>query len=219
VAIRPEPTLRHYDPERIEYWITEGGRGVRRQLTRQTRLPLDIPFSWGRIRVVDRLKISNDFIAFGGRLTADLIGDSVVAVFDSQAPILRHGGHSQAWDHGAECASAFFGRLLLRVDVVPGFEARLSAATPVARYAAFVADAVRRYRPSPALREDHPELWAVLQAEDRRLHAEHPADCAAGGELLAAFAGAARPEKTRREDDIPDEHAGWRHSVVVGVRS
>ncbi len=27
VAIRPHPTLAHYDPEVFEYWVNSGGRG------------------------------------------------------------------------------------------------------------------------------------------------------------------------------------------------
>ena len=41
VALRPAPTLRHYDPERVEYWVTVAGRGVRRVLTRDTKLPVE----------------------------------------------------------------------------------------------------------------------------------------------------------------------------------
>ena len=36
VALRSEPTLRHYDPESVEYWATDGGRGTRRTLQRTT---------------------------------------------------------------------------------------------------------------------------------------------------------------------------------------
>ena len=32
VALREKPTLHHYDPEAVEYWITESGRGARRTL-------------------------------------------------------------------------------------------------------------------------------------------------------------------------------------------
>ena len=36
--------------------------------------------------------------------------------FTSPAPLLRRGGHSQAWDPPAEWLGGFFGRLLLAVD-------------------------------------------------------------------------------------------------------
>lgn len=184
VAFRPEPTLRHYDPEIVQYWVTVAGRGVQRLLTRQTSLPVETEFSWGLIRIVDRLKVSNEYLTFGGGLSAASIQDATVAVFTSTAPMLRRGGHSQGWDHGAECVGAFFSRLLVAVDYVPGFEGRLAAAPPRGRYAAFVHDIVERYRTSPELRSDHPELWILLDAEARRLQRDHPVKWAVGLELL-----------------------------------
>ena len=180
VALRPAPTLRHYDPERVEYWVTVAGRGARRVLTRDTKLPVDCEFSWGMIRIVDRLKVSNEYLTFGGRLAAASIEGATVAVFTSSTPLLRRGGHSQGWDHGAEGLGAFFGRLLVAVDFTPGFEARLAAASPLARYAAFVSDVVGRYRTNAALRSGHPELWALLETEQRRMQVDHEVEWADG---------------------------------------
>ena len=39
VALRPAPTLQHYDPEAVDYWVTEGGRGQRRTLTHDALMP------------------------------------------------------------------------------------------------------------------------------------------------------------------------------------
>jgi hypothetical protein len=183
VAIRDAPTLRHFDPEAVEYWVSEGGRGVRRTLTRATALPIDTDFSWGLIRVVDRLHVSNEYLTFGGQLVAESMGDVVVAVFTSPAPLLRRGGHSQSWDQAADSLGAFFSRFLLAVDYAPGFEARAAAAGPVARYAAFLVDAMRRCRSSPELRSDRPDLWALLLAEARRLCANRPREWEAGEAL------------------------------------
>lgn len=185
IAIRDRPTLRHYDPELVEYWVSDDGRGRPRALTYDTRLPISTDFSWGLIRIVDRLMVTNEYLTFGGHLAAQAIGGDTVCVFASPVPLLRRGGHSQAWDHGAESVGAFFGRLLLAVDIVPGFEADLSAATPAQRYAAFIADIVARYRASPILRDCHSELWALLEAEAEALTAD-AATWSAGRALLAS---------------------------------
>jgi len=185
VAFRPEPTLHHYDPELVQYWTTVGGRGVQRVLTRVTAMPVDSEFSWGLVRIVDRLKVSNEYLTFGGRLAAASIMDTTIAVFTSPAPLLRRGGHSQGWDEGAESIGAFFGRLLVAVDYAPGFETRLAEAAPLVRYAAFVSDVVGRYRASPALRSGHPEFWALLESEERRLQHDHAPMWAEGASLLA----------------------------------
>jgi hypothetical protein len=183
VALRPVPTLRHYDPEKVEYWISEDGRGARRTLTRASQMPIHAGYSWGVIRIVDRLHVTNEYLSFGGRLSAELVDGVVVAVFTSPVPILRRGGHSQDWDEGAATLGAFFSRLLLAVDVAPGFEARTTSADPVTRYAAFVADTMARYRASPTVRLARPRLWTLLQAEERGLREDHPIEWAAGDAL------------------------------------
>jgi hypothetical protein len=194
VALRRVPTLHHYDPERIDYWVTAGGRGSAREITRASRLPLKAEFSWGLIRIIDRLGVSNEYLTFGGQLAADAVDDTVVAVFSSPAPLLRRGGHSQGWDRGADSVGAFFGRVMLAVDFVPGFESQFGGVGPLARYAAFVADTVGRYRGSAILRADHAELWTTLQTEEHRLRATHPRDWATGLDLLAAIGPRNRAE-------------------------
>ena len=183
VALREAPTLHHYDPEAVEYWVTESGRGARRTLTRDTPLPIERPFSWGLIRIIDRLHVTNEYLTFGGQLSAEMVDGVAIAVFNSPAPLLRRGGHSQGWDDGAEKVGAFFSRFLLAVDVAPGFESRAAQADPITRYAAFLADAMARYRASPMLRNDQPSLWTLLQAEERRLQANNPSEWA-GGEAI-----------------------------------
>jgi hypothetical protein len=184
VALRAAPTLRHFDPESVEYWASEGGRGVRRTIDRSSRLPLETEFSWGVIRIVDRLRVTNEYLTFGGRLAAADLDGVVIAVFTSPAPLLRRGGHSQGWDDGAESLGAFFGRLKIAVDYAPGFERRAAEADPVSRYAAFVADAMARYRTCPAMREEQAgRLWNVLLAEERRLQAICPEAWARGVDL------------------------------------
>ena len=183
VALRTAPTLRHYDPESVEYWVSEAGRGARRSLTRESQMPIEIDFSWGLIRIVDRLHVTNEYLTFGGRLSADLVDGVVMAVFTSAAPLLRRGGHSQGWDRGADSLGAYFGRFLRAVDYAPGFEDRAARAEPVVRYAAFLADATARYRASTMLRAEQAELWNLLQAEERRLRAKFPGEWSAGEEL------------------------------------
>ena len=128
--------------------------------------------------------MTNEYLTFGGHLTAADIDGVTVAVITSPAPILRRGGHSQRWDEGAENVGAFFARLLLAVDYTTGFEQRLAMATPLTRYAAFLIDTATRYRASPSLRASHPDLWLLIENAERRLHADHPDDWTLGRDLL-----------------------------------
>lgn len=183
VALRPQPTLRHFDPEQVEYWVTDHGRGVHRQLAIGSPLPLELEFSWGLIRIVDRLKVTNEYLTFGGWLAAQRVGDAVIATFTSPAPLLRRGGHSQGWDVAADSIGAYFGRMLLAVDYQPGFEQAAAAAGPLDRYAAFVADAAARFRSSLALRATQPDQWALIRAEEQRLRAVSRGAWIRGAEL------------------------------------
>jgi hypothetical protein len=189
VALRDEPTHRHFDPEKVAVWVSRGSRGARLEITRATR-QLDAEFSWGTIEIVDRLGISNEYVSFGGHLTVSDVGTMTVVALVSSAPILRRGGHSQGWDEAAVDLGAYFGRLMIAVDYVAGFEARIAAAPPLVRYAAFIADSAMRHRASEALREAHPALWALLRAEEDRLRRDHPTEWTDG---IAQTAAAGMP--------------------------
>jgi hypothetical protein len=185
VAMRERPELDHFDPERVDLWVSRDGRGVPLQLTRQSP-PYDGEYSWGTIAIRDRLGVTNQYVSTGGHLTFGDVDGLSMAIFVSPAPILRRGGHSQGWDAAAADLAAWFARLMIAVDYVPGFEARLAAAGSSARYAAFVADAARRHRPSPTLRDEHEALWPLLCAEAHRMAHDHPAAWADGLAILEA---------------------------------
>ena len=186
VALRPAPTLHHYDPEAVEYWVTDGGRGERRTLTIKTPMPRSEDYSWGMIRLVDRLSVSNECLTFGGHLDAALIDDVVIAAFASPAPLLRRGGHSQGWDPGADAIGGFFGRMMVAVDFKPGFEALFGDAAPLTRYAAFVRDTDKRRRTARSATRVDDDLGRLLRHEAERLQASAPEEWDAAGALLVA---------------------------------
>lgn len=185
VAIRAQPTLRHYDPELVEYWITgPKGFGVHETITFASRLPRETEFSWGRITVVDRKGVANRYLSFGGTLRAERIEGEVICVFESTAPLLRRGGHSQGWDTGAHSVGGFFGRFRAAAGYQHDFE-RLAADTdPVTRYAAFVNELMVRYRSSEFLRDHYPKLWTIMLGEEKRLKRDEARAWSAGAELL-----------------------------------
>jgi hypothetical protein len=187
VALREIPTLRHFDPELVTYWRTdELGRGRQRDLTLESPFPIDVAVSWGPIEIVDRLNESNTFFTVGGRLRAARLEDgSAVATFASPGPILSRGGHSQAYDRLAAELTAFFARVLVPIDFVPGAESLVSRATPLTRYAAFLRFDVERIVGSELVRESYGPDARVVRAEAARLRRRHPEDWEAGGRLLA----------------------------------
>ena len=125
------------------------GAGLPR-LDRQARLPLDSSYAWGRISVSDRLGVGNGFISFGGQVRAALAGDGTAYVsFTSPAPILRVSGHSQGVDPLAAEAGAFFARIKIPIDFVPGTETLIAEASPLALYSAFVQTIRERMKARP----------------------------------------------------------------------
>lgn len=185
VAIRPRPTLKHYDPELVEYWITgPRGFGVLETLTLASRLPRASVFSWGRITVSDRKGVANRYLTFGGTLHAERIDGEVICVFESPAPLLRRGGHSQGWDTGAHSVGGFFGRFRAAAGYQHEFEQLAAKTDPVTRYAAFVNELMVRYRSSEYLRDHYPKLWTVMLTEEKRLQRDHRQEWADGAELL-----------------------------------
>jgi hypothetical protein len=139
VAIRPQPTQQHFDPESIDYWTSDGLRGHAAKLERDGRFPIVGDYAWGKITLTDRLGIENAFLSFGGTLRAQITPEATVLVdFASNAPILRWSGHSQAADPLAAEVGSFFARLKVPIDFVPGTETLIAKAAPRTLYCAFI---------------------------------------------------------------------------------
>jgi hypothetical protein len=190
VGLRRVPTLNHFDPERIDYWVTQERHGTPASIDWPTRVPELSEFSWGTIHIVDRLGVSNEFLAFGGKLEVRRIEEVKVAVFSSDAPIVARGGHSQTWERGSHEITAYLAKLRAAADPRGDVERRLARLSPVARYAAFIRSSLvvvsETERRAGWSRAD----TAILARERRRLQQDWTDDWAAGG-ILCAWLGAA----------------------------
>ena len=150
VALRPQPTERHFDPELISFYVPAARRGAMVSIDRATALrPPARRVLWGHVHVVDRFGIENRFVTFGGRLAAAEISPELIVVdLASPGPIVRWGGHSQGTDRLAAEIGAFFGRLIVPVDLRPGVEGVVDDLPPLRLYAAFLTDLERRLAPT-----------------------------------------------------------------------
>jgi hypothetical protein len=184
VALRDQPTLHHFDPEEVSYWRFDGEHGRLATLERRTDIAGEHPFSWGRIRIVDRLKVENDFLGFGGTMrVADVDPSTRIVQFHAPAPIFRWAGHSQGLDWLTDEVGAFFARLMVPIDFEGGAERLIGEAGPAALYAAFVQDAWRRFAATRLEEEAEPELARWARREGHRLEAADPEAVRAGREL------------------------------------
>jgi hypothetical protein len=189
IALRDRPTLRHFDPEAVAYYRPVSGGAALTTIDRHNPAPVggrsDRPVLWGHVHVLDRIPVENRFLTFGGDLRMATI-DSTLTVADlwSPAPIVRWGGHSQGTDALTQAIGAFFGRLIVPVDFVPGAAARIDALLPEVLYRAFLADARRRASAAALLNAGRSDLDAWLAAAWARAQGSSAA-CAAAEELLA----------------------------------
>jgi hypothetical protein len=186
VSLRREPTVQHFDPEAVRYWHTgQDRRGHATELEFGTPTPVTGTFTWGKIEVIDRFGVENNFVTLGGKVEADRVSDEeLVAVFRSPAPILRTGGHSQAVDQVALELAAFFARAMVPIDFDPGVEEAIAAADPLSRYAGFVAFEAERYHGHPLLRQEHAAQAQILSGEAERLRTTQPGAWERGNALL-----------------------------------
>ena len=184
VALRPNPTLSHFDPETIDCWTCEAGRGKATQLDRDTRYPLATDYAWGLISLADRLGVTNQFLSFGGALRAQATPDATVLLdFSSNAPILRGSGHSQGADPLAAEVGSFFARIKVPIDFVPGAEALVAKASPLTLYCAFIQFVRDRLTQARGLREANRWLADWSSRESQRMETSGADYWAAGAEL------------------------------------
>jgi hypothetical protein len=150
VALRDSPTHRHFDPETVACYAPSGRVAALTTLDRATatrRCWRPSRALWGHVHVIDRIPVENRFLTFGGELRMAEIDPSLTIVdLWSHAPIVRWGGHSQATESLAEAIGAFFGRLIVPVDFVPGAAERIDGLPPEVIYRAFLLDVLTRER-------------------------------------------------------------------------
>lgn len=196
IALRPQPTLQHYDPEKISYWTSDGVRGRAAQMDRETKFPVNADYAWGQIELADRLGIKNEFLSFGGAVRAQMTPDATVLIdFSSHAPILRWSGHSQASDPLAAEVGAFFGRIKVPIDFVPGAETLVAKAAPRTLYCSFIQFVRERLTQAQSLREANRWLSEWSSRESQRMEAAAGDHWRAAAELrrqLAAIEAIAR---------------------------
>lgn len=149
VALRESPTLRHFDPELVGYYAPTAGRASFELIDRLEPGPTGSstvrPALWGHVHLIDRVPVENRFLTFGGDLRMAAIDPGLTVVdLRSPAPIVRWGGHSQGTDELTLAMGAFFGRLIVPIDLTPGVEALVDSQSPDVLYRAFLADGLRR---------------------------------------------------------------------------
>ncbi|MBX3030999.1 MAG: hypothetical protein KF809_12640 [Chloroflexi bacterium] len=189
VALRDRPTFAHYDPESVLLWTHEGLHDAPTVLDRTTPLPFRTRFSWGAVRISDRVGATNEYLAFGGDIHMARVDGMRVVVIATPGPMLRRGGHSQGWDAGAAHLDGYFARLRAHIGDDRDLESLVVTMPPRARYAGYLTGAIGGFAESPTLAADRHQDLRHLRAEADRIRHDHPTDWAAGLRLLDALHG------------------------------
>lgn len=188
VALRREHHDRQFEPDWLLYWVAASGRGVRRRLDRGSLEISGAPFAWGTIRIFDRLSVFNTYVTFGGTISLGHAADgTLVAQFVSPAPILCWTGRDLVPDVRAAEAECFFARIMVPIDFTSGAEAMVSATSPLAVYAAMLADLEPRLAAERRLDAPDARLAATVRHEASRVRASDPAAWQEGRALLVGL--------------------------------
>jgi hypothetical protein len=182
VALRPKPTLRHFDPERIGFWVSGTHHGHATELSWLTHDPPVCDYAPGQIRIIDGRNVTNDFASFGGTLLTARLREVKVCVFRSEAPILAADGRSQPWDPGARESLAFLAGLRGNTDPAE-LEAEVERLSPMVRYAAFVHDSLLRGHNATPEMNWPADTAHFFEGERNRLRREAEVDWASGVNL------------------------------------
>lgn len=200
VALRSQPTRRHFDPEAVRFYEPAGEKACLATVDRS--LALQRPARrvlWGHVHVIDRLAEENRYLTFGGVLRAAAIRQAhdelIVLDLLSPGPIVRWGGHSQGTDPLTGAIGAFFGRLIVPIDFTPGVEARIDGVSPEVLYAAFLMDLADRSAAARSSRSRAGEMDTWTRAELGRVRTNH--DTWTGAEQLLVDVGLRAPMLAR----------------------
>ena len=165
-------------------WRPRGAR-ISTRSRRGTPLPIDHPFSWGTIRIVDRLEVRNEYVTFGGRLSAARIdGVHRGRVRLARADVARQSATLRPRTRRRRASR----RSSLGYAPPPETASTSSDASSGSRPRAGMPRTspmpCDTYRRSQLLQLSHPHTWQSLMRQERRLRAERPSAWSEGLGLL-----------------------------------
>lgn len=190
VAIRPELTLRHYDPQRLSLTVRDpAGEADQRTFSWLTPGADLYRVCAGPITLRDRHGRAAEFFAFGGELKSLKGKKENLYEFRSPAPILELTNDRETV---TDQLASEVEELMARARVSwngddEGFDQRLGSLDPVLFYAATVHSLLATLQGNDAMMKAYPELAALLGHEQTWLMEQGlwPADPPSLAELLS----------------------------------
>lgn len=169
VAMRRIPTERHYDPETVQLFLSEGqGYPALATLHMDSELGDRNRICPGQLEITDRFNKRLGFFTFGGEVDVAVAPGVNVFTIRSPAPILSlsNGFRDEMADQLASGTEALWARLRVRWGVNDSaFMRRLASLHPLELYAATLESLHVSYQDSPILRQTFPEFYGMLRRE------------------------------------------------------
>ena len=169
VAIREQPTGKHFDPQTLHLHIRDA-YGLARWRTLSCLSPLEEGIDHvcpGLVTLRDRSDKRVDFFTFGGTLALSSAPGEVVYTLRSPAPVLELTAHDETVpDQLAIEAEELLGRIgAMWGEDEKGFNQRLAEIRPLQFYVTALAAILHHYEQAHVLEETHHELAVVLRRE------------------------------------------------------
>jgi len=172
VAIRKEPTERHFDPQTLRLRLRDK-HDMAKWNTLWLHSPLELPIEAsmhvcpGEVMLRDRTEKRVDFFVFGGSLEAVSVPGETVYSLRSPAPILKVTEDLESTpDRLASETEALISELEVRWGSdEKGFARRLAQVDPLQFYLATLGTVLAHYEQDRALQEASPEFYLALGSE------------------------------------------------------
>lgn len=168
VAIRGEPTGKHFDPRAMHLRLRETQAMAKwRSLSLLSPGPDSDRVCPGRVILSDRFDKRVEFFIFGGSLEVISAPDAQVYALRSSAPVLELAAEEET---AADQLAAEVESLLAEVEVQwghdeHGFNRRLAEMEPLQFYMSTLHSLLEQYEHSHPLEETYHELCGVLRQE------------------------------------------------------
>ncbi len=176
IFIRPDPTERHFDPEKVRLPVLISGDGIEElEITHPWPLSADYRLCAGRIFITDRKHKEVEAFTFGGTLQIVSSPALTTCYIESDVPVFQldgSGTESEGEMLAVEAEVLLAARRAARLADLREYDLHLSALSPLALYCACLATLEPKFSHLHSHDEAHHHLLNFIRAEQKRLEDE-----------------------------------------------
>jgi hypothetical protein len=176
ICIRPDPTERHFDPDKVRLPVLLAGDGIEALEIRHPWLFVtDYRICAGRVFITDRKHKGVEAFTFGGLLHIQSSEVMTTCVIESDAPLFHldgFGSESEEEMVAVEAEVLLAARRAAHLYDPQEYDSHLCALSPLALYCACLTTLEAKFSRLHAHDEAHHQLLSFIRAEQKRLEDE-----------------------------------------------